>query len=65
MAVAREVNGAMQVMERALACLALFAEHLQSLSPLRVMIVGTHALCEAVNAKTFLDLAAEAIPHPI
>lgn len=54
-----------EAMERGLSCLALFAERLQGFSPLRVMIVGTHALREAVNAQTFLDRAATVIPYPI
>lgn len=54
-----------EAMERGLSCLALFTERLQGFSPLRVMIVGTHALREAVNAQTFLDRAAEVIHYPI
>ncbi|AFP85152.1 exopolyphosphatase [secondary endosymbiont of Ctenarytaina eucalypti] len=54
-----------EAIERALSCLALFAERLQGFSPLQVMIVGTHALREATNAQIFLDRAAAVIPYPI
>ncbi|WP_410014077.1 exopolyphosphatase [Sodalis sp. RH24] len=54
-----------EAIERGINCLALFAERLQGFSPLRVTIVGTHALREAVNAEKFLTLAAQVIPYPI
>lgn len=54
-----------EAMERGLSCLALFAERLQGFVPQRVMIVGTHALREAVNAQEFLTRAAQVIPYPI
>lgn len=54
-----------EAMERGLRCLALFAERLRGFSPLRVMIVGTHALREAVNASEFIARAADLISYPI
>lgn len=54
-----------EAIERGISCLALFAERLQGFSPLRVCIVGTHALREAVNAGVFLSRAAKVIPYPI
>ena len=51
--------------QRALTCLALFAERLQGFSADNVCIVGTHALREAINIKAFLQRAKAIIPYPI
>lgn len=51
--------------QRALECLALFAERLQGFPAENVCIVGTHALREAVNVEEFLQRAKAIIPYPI
>lgn len=51
--------------ERALSCLALFAERLQGFPAENVCIVGTHSLREATNVQEFLRRAKQIIPYPI
>jgi len=51
--------------ERGLACLARFAEHLRPLPERAVRAVGTHALRCADNREEFLTRAQQLIGHPI
>ncbi|MGP1958910.1 MAG: exopolyphosphatase [Arsenophonus sp. NC-CH8-MAG3] len=51
--------------QRALICLALFAERLQGFAADNVCIVGTHVLRESVNIKEFLQQAKTIIPYQI
>lgn len=51
--------------ERALACLARFAQHLQGVAPRHLRVVGTNALRVARNAKAFAAKAARLLDHPV
>lgn len=51
--------------ERALACLARFAQQLQGVEPKRLRIVATNALRVAVNARDFVKRAERVLNHPI
>ncbi len=50
---------------RALASLRRFGQRLATFSPERVRVVATSTLRRAVNQRTFLALAREALGHPI
>ncbi|NMV42912.1 exopolyphosphatase, partial [Vibrio parahaemolyticus] len=52
-------------MERALECLAMFAERLQGLDESNVRIAATHTLRRAKNAHLFIERAKEVMPFPI
>lgn len=51
--------------ERALACLARFAQQLQGVEPKRLRIVATNALRVATNARDFVKQAERVLNHPI
>lgn len=51
--------------QRALDCLGRFATFLRNIAPNNVRIVGTNALREADNSRTFIDQAEARLGHPI
>lgn len=51
--------------ERALACLARFAQHLRGVAPQRLRVVGTNALRVARNARAFAARAEHVLNHPV
>jgi exopolyphosphatase / guanosine-5'-triphosphate,3'-diphosphate pyrophosphatase len=51
--------------ERALNCLRIFGQRLKDFPPNTVFAVGTNTLRKAKQAGDFLDLAEEALGHPI
>ncbi|MFC3025028.1 exopolyphosphatase [Vibrio zhugei] len=54
-----------EAIQRALDCLAMFAERIQDFSPDNVRIAATHTLRQAVNSRTFIERARSVIPFPI
>lgn len=54
-----------EVQERALACLARFAQRLQGIPAEAVQIVGTNALRVARNAQQFIARAEEVLGYPV
>ena len=54
-----------EVRERAIGCLARFGQRLREMHPGSVRAVGTSALREAANARTFIAEAEAALGHPI
>jgi exopolyphosphatase/guanosine-5'-triphosphate,3'-diphosphate pyrophosphatase len=54
-----------EAVERALACLARFGERLQGIPSERVSALGTNTLRRARNPRVFLQLAENALGHPI
>jgi len=60
-----ELNLSHSAMERALECLAMFAERLQGLDKSNVRIAATHTLRRAKNAHLFIERAKEVMPFPI
>lgn len=60
-----ELNLSHSAMERALECLAMFAERLQGLDESNVRIAATHTLRRAKNAHLFIERAKEVMPFPI
>lgn len=54
-----------EAQERALACLARFAQHLQGVEPQHLRVVGTNALRVARNARAFAAKAARILNHPV
>ncbi|MCC2637214.1 MAG: ppx [Moraxellaceae bacterium] len=54
-----------EVQERALACLARFAQHLQGVEPRHLRVVGTNALRVARNARAFAARAGKVLNHPV
>ncbi len=59
------MNLSHSAMERALECLAMFAERLQGLDESNVRIAATHTLRRAKNAHLFIERAKEVMPFPI
>lgn len=51
--------------ERALACISRFSQHLAGVEPQRLRIVGTNALRVARNARRFVQAAQSVLNHPI
>ncbi|PFG46278.1 exopolyphosphatase/guanosine-5'-triphosphate,3'-diphosphate pyrophosphatase [Vibrio sp. ES.051] len=60
-----ELNLSHAAMERALDCLAMFAERLQGFDESNVRIAATHTLRRANNAHLFIERAKEVMPFPI
>ncbi|MEO6698853.1 MAG: exopolyphosphatase [Paraperlucidibaca sp.] len=54
-----------EAIDRALACLSRFSQHLAGVEPQRLRIVGTNALRVARNARRFVKAAQEVLNHPI
>lgn len=54
-----------EVIERGVACLALFADRLQGFSAENVKVVGTYTLRRAINNDEFLQQAKAVFPFPI
>lgn len=54
-----------EAQERALACLARFAQHLQGVEPRHLRVVGTNALRVARNARAFAARAGKILQHPL
>lgn len=54
-----------EAQERALACLARFAQHLQGVEPRHLRVVGTNALRVARNARAFAGRAEKILRHPL
>ena len=54
-----------EAQERALACLARFAQHLQGVAPRHLRVVGTNALRVARNARAFAARAEKILKHPL
>ncbi len=51
--------------QRALGCLGRFSAFLRNIAPENLRIVGTNALREADNSRTFIDQAEDQLGHPI
>ena len=60
-----ELNLSHASMERALECLAMFAERLQGFDESNVRIAATHTLRRAKNAHLFIQRAKAVMPFPI
>ncbi|ELA9866331.1 exopolyphosphatase [Vibrio parahaemolyticus] len=60
-----ELNLSHASMERALECLAMFAERLQGFEESNVRIAATHTLRRAKNAHLFIQRAKAVMPFPI
>ncbi|SJL85179.1 exopolyphosphatase [Vibrio palustris] len=54
-----------EAMQRALDCLAMFAERIQDFAPDNVRIAATHTLRQATNSRTFIERARKILPFPI
>lgn len=54
-----------EAIDRAMACLSRFSQHLAGVEPQRLRIVGTNALRVARNARRFARAAQEVLNHPI